>query len=92
MGAINIKKNFSFKLKGLTPARVNNNKFFSLSYLRNLYFLNSFLFGLKLLKELDLSRNLKFKWFKFNLFMGLGYKKKISKLKNLLYLYIADRH
>ena len=36
--------------------------------------------------------HLKFKWFKFSLFMGLGYKKKISKLNNFLYLYIGDRH
>ncbi len=47
---------------------------------------------LKNLKNFSLSKNIKFRWFKFVLFSGLGFKKKISKLKNFLYLYIGDRH
>lgn len=39
-----------------------------------------------------LKKNINFFWYKFVLFSGLGFKKKISKLKNFIYLYIGDRH
>lgn len=34
----------------------------------------------------------KFKWFRFVLFSGLGYKRKIFKKENIMFTYIGDRH
>ena len=80
-----INKNPIFKTKNFNGIEL-------LLYFKNLNFLKIFYLMLTLINKYNLSNQLKFNWFKFSLFMGLGYKKKISKLKNLLYLYIADRH
>ena len=56
----------------------NLNMNFFLFLLKNFFYNNLFLIN--------------FKWFKFSLFSGLGFKKKIGKKGDYIYIYIGDRH
>lgn len=74
----------------------DDNLLFNISLLKTNFFLKkkkNYFFFKNFIKKLNFfNLNFQFSWYRFILFSGLGYKKKIFSKKKLIFAYIADRH